>query len=936
MIQGFAIRHFVVWLVSLVWLMVAASSLADDDEFKFEIPSQRASAALNLLGQQSNEQILYLYDEVQGITTQAVIGKYTLDVAIARLLRDTELVVQRNERGVLAVSLFENHTNQSGVDEMNLSTIKKTGLLASLAALFAAPAGAQNDATGVDSLGLEEITVTARRIKENLQDVPVAISAFTADTLERRQIFSSNDLGKITPNLQFANNAPLAANNNSSVIFIRGVGQISPRSNTDPGVGLYIDDVYMGQSVGGTMEIRDIAGIQVIRGPQGTLFGRNTIGGAVLLSTTAPGDELGGELRLGAGEDGLIEAFGAIDLPVSDVLKTRFSLGTKQQDGYVIRVFDGTDLGDMDNTTFMAKAVYEPSDTFQAKVNFDYTTADENGASLVFAGYNNNTVFTETGPPASIGFIGANQSVGAGCLDAWVALPGPPGQPLETAPGSPLDVTGMVTVGGGPRGYTAENNDPLCANDQWAAGPYANSGTFPTNSSLDNWGLSLNMSWDLSDAVTLKSITSYRELEWTGSRDGDNTPFTILHTDFSSDGEQFSQEFQLNYSGDRMTSVAGVYYYDEKIDDVLIVSVGDRSAASNCDYTSMNAGFTVSGTYRCYLDSDNNIVENDSWAVFAHLSYDFTDAFSGSFGVRYTNETKASTPDQFDYANPSAKYLPNIKYSRGFSDTTISASLSYRFSDATMVYASYAEGFKGGGWNSTFNFPVTQSDLDAGHTFDQEEVETIEVGLKSDLTDNFRVNVAVFTSDYTDLQFTYRVLIAPWFFNAGKASIDGAEVEFTWLPSDRWIVEGGIGILNSSIDETADISVPGRPVNTSVAAGNQLPFAPDLQWNLGIGYNGQIGSLEVSPRVGISYNDKVFFDAANNVQISQLSSYTLLDFSIAITKQDSTWEAVVGVNNATDEEYRVSGNSSWGTGTGYAETANARGRVIFGYLTFDF
>jgi iron complex outermembrane receptor protein len=797
-------------------------------------------------------------------------------------------------------------------------------------------AGTDLQAQQTDEAALEEITVTARRIEERLQDVPVAVSAFTADTLERRQITSTDDLGKITPNLQFTNNAPLAANNNSSIIFIRGVGQISPRANTDPGVGLYIDDVYMGQSVGGTMEIRDIAGVQIVRGPQGTLFGRNTIGGAVLLTTTAPGDELGGELRLGAGEDGLLEAFGAVDLPVSDVLKTRFSLGTRQQDGYVTRVSDGTDLGDIDNTTFMAKAVYEPSDTFQARVNFDYTTADENGASLVFAGYNNNTDFNETGPPASAAFIGANQGVGAGCLDAWVALPGPPGRPLETAPGSPLDVTGMVTVGGGPRGYTAENNDPNCANDQWAAGPYANNGTFPTNSSLDNWGLSLLLEWDLSDATTLKSITSYRELEWTGSRDGDNTPFTILHTDFASDGDQFSQEFQLQYSRDRLTGVAGVFYYDETIDDVLVVSVGDRGPTSDCDYTSPNAGFTVSGTYRCYLDSDNNIVENDSWAVFAHLSYDFTDAFSGSIGVRYTEETKASTPDQFNYADPSAKYLPNIKYSHDFDDTTISASLSYRFSDAVMVYASYSEGFKGGGWNSTFNFPVNPVDLAAGHMFDQEEVETIEVGLKSDVTDQFRLNAAVFTSDYTDLQFTYRVLIAPWFFNAGKASIDGAEVEFTWLPSDRWIVEGGIGILDSSIDETANIVVPGRPVNTSVAAGNQLPFAPDLQWNLGVGYTGQIGSLEVTPRVDVSYSDKVFFDAANDVRISQLSSYTLVDFSIAIANQDSTWEAVVGVNNATDEEYRISGNSSWGTGTGYVETAYARPRVIFGYVTFNF
>ncbi len=137
------------------------------------------------------------------------------------------------------------------------------------------------------------------------------------------------------PNLQFANNAPLAGNNASSAVFIRGIGQTDPTSTVDPGVGLYIDDVYIGNAVGGNMELRDIANVQVLRGPQGTLFGRNTIGGAVLLSTTDPGEEFGGKVRAGFGDDNLIDGFLALDVPFSDSLKTRWSLGVRQQDGYV-------------------------------------------------------------------------------------------------------------------------------------------------------------------------------------------------------------------------------------------------------------------------------------------------------------------------------------------------------------------------------------------------------------------------------------------------------------------------------------------------------------------------------------------------------------------------------------------------------------------------
>lgn len=784
---------------------------------------------------------------------------------------------------------------------------------------------AQEQATDTqDNSALEQITVTARKVVENLQEVPVSVTSFNGNALERRQITGSDDIGKITPNLQFSNNAPLAGNNNSSIIFIRGVGQISPRANTDPGVGLYIDDVYIGQSVGGSMELRDIESVQVLRGPQGTLFGRNTIGGAVLINTEAPGDELGGKVRVGVGQDALVEAFGAINLPVSDDLLTRFTVGTKKQDGYVIRNFDGLDLGDTNNTTFSAKAYYEPNNRFTAKLMYDYTKADENGSPLVFAGYNNNTDPTNTAHDAA--WFGASQSVIAGCPDAWIAYPGPPGRPVTTAEGSTLDTSGLLTTGGGPRGYTGENNDARCANNQWDAGPFANNGTAQMGSSMRNWGTALHLEYNVNDEVTIKSITSYRDLEWVGRRDADNTPFTILHTDFDSSGDQFSQEFQLNYVTDNLTAVTGLYYYEETVTDILKVQVADKPTGNSCG----------EGTDGCHLDSDNNITDNESLAYYAQVTYDFTEQLSGAFGIRRTEETKGSTPDQFDYANPEAKYLENKLYEADFSATTLSLNLSYQMSRDSMVYGSYSEGFKGGGWNSTFNFPLTESDLEAGHKFNQEEVESYELGFKSDLTDNFRLNGAVFSSDYTDLQFTYRVFIAPWFFNAGKASIDGAELEFTWVPDADWTIEGGVGYLDSSIDETVEIEVPGRPVNSGVAKGNQLPFAPELQWNLGIGYTAEFDGYEVFPRIDVSYSDKVYFDASNTASIAQLDSYTTVDLSLTVQPLSQQWKVTVGVNNATDEVYKVSGNSSLGSGSGYAEAAYARPRIVFANFTYEF
>ena len=182
-------------------------------------------------------------------------------------------------------------------------------------------AGAQQPMTGPQASegeALESIVVTARRREESLQDTPVAVTALTAEALERQQATGTMDLDKIAPNIQFHSYGTLTGNNSAAQVFIRGIGQTDATPAVDPGVGIYIDDVYMGRSVGGAMEFRDISSVQILRGPQGTLFGRNTIGGAVLLTTNAPGDEAGNSIRVGVGEDNLHELFGAFDIPLGE------------------------------------------------------------------------------------------------------------------------------------------------------------------------------------------------------------------------------------------------------------------------------------------------------------------------------------------------------------------------------------------------------------------------------------------------------------------------------------------------------------------------------------------------------------------------------------------------------------------------------------------
>ncbi|HSD73567.1 MAG TPA: TonB-dependent receptor [Steroidobacteraceae bacterium] len=755
---------------------------------------------------------------------------------------------------------------------------------------FVASGVAQAQVTDTGTIG--EVTVTARKVAENLQDTPIAITAFTGAALEERQIFRTDRLDEVVPNLQFASNAPLAGNNNSSQVFIRGIGQTDPTSTVDPGVGLYIDEVYMGTAVGGTMELRDIASVQVLRGPQGTLFGRNTIGGAIILTTTDPGDEFGGEVRAGFGSDNLLDGFLALDAPFSDTFKSRFSFGIRQQDGYVTRNFDGTDLGDTNTYTALAKFIWTPSDTFTGRFLMDYSAADENGSPLVFQTY------TET---AAFGRVA---SADAGC----------PGFTDITGDGVP-DFNSLPAV--------PMIDDPRCANDFQDAGNYRTNGTAPLTSQVDNYGASLNLLFTLSEAMDLKSISSYRSISWEGNRDADNTPLPILHTFYDVDGWQWSQEFQLLYQANALTGVFGAYYFEQSSDDIVTITLNPPAPPPGPN-----------------LDSDNNKVENTSWAVFTQWSYRFNEALGVTLGGRYTEDEKGSFPDQFDYSNPANKQPPAQWYRDTFSKFTPSGSIDYRFSEQAMVYASYAEGFKGGGWNSHFNFPAPSAAFLAEvQEFQPEEAQTIEVGFKLDLAGNtLRLNGALFTTDYDDLQVTYRGPlpngVAPFLINAGKAGVDGGELEMTWVPTANWIIEASVGYLDSEIEELEVSPLAAPPA--SLRPGNVLPFAPEWQAHLGIGVDIRAGNFLITPRVDASYQDTTYFDAGNTPQIAQLDSVETVNASLRLGPDQGAWYVTLGVNNATDEEYPIGGNSSLDTGSGYAEIAYSRPRQYFAIFNYDF
>jgi iron complex outermembrane receptor protein len=749
--------------------------------------------------------------------------------------------------------------------------------------------GAAEAAVGADEL--EEVTVTARRREESLQDTPVAVTVITGRQLEAMHITGTTDLDKVVPNLQFHSYGTLTGNNSAAQVFIRGIGQTDATPAVDPGVGLYIDDVYMGRSVGGAMEMRDIAATQVLRGPQGTLFGRNTIGGAVLLTTNGPGESAGNTVRASIGEDNLIDAFGAFDIFDNGQWSARASGGIRKRDGYVTRAFDNIDLGDENSLNGQIALRFRPSDNLSFTLRADGARENENGSPFVFHSMNEAALFVGVG------------SINAGCPNILDGMPPP------TLVG-PLD-------------------DPRCGNDAQYLGPFTNGGTATVFSELRNRGASLVATWDISDNLTLKSITADRTLRWAGARDADNTPLLVLHTNYRSRSEQFSQELQAVYNSEKLDGVVGLYYFDEDSFDRLLVPISNPGTSYD--------------TQRVSLGSKAK-------AAFTEWTYAVNDRLSATAGLRYTRENKSLQATMFNVSPATAPepatlptalcpfngapatqtgclFLSTDPFKRKFSATTASGSVQYRWNDAVMTYLSYSEGFKSGGFNQRYNAaPPDNEPIDFG----AETATSYEFGVKMNPLPGLRVNAAVFTTKYDNIQMTYRLGVVPLLFNAGKASIDGGELEVSWSPTQRLHIDASAGYLDSGFDSITP--PPPFGVVTPTATANldsRLPFTPDWTTHLGISYEFSIpNGWTLTPRLDSSFTGAQFFDAGNSVEIAQNGGVTLWNAAVALESPDARWRIALNAQNLGNKLYPVAGTSSLSTSSGYAEIVYARPRAL--------
>jgi len=754
---------------------------------------------------------------------------------------------------------------------------------------------------------IEELVVTARRREEGLQDAPLAVSAFTQETLDYRGVTQLDQIARFVPGLTLENNPSFGGAANSAAIYLRGVGQKEFLPTTEPGVGLYVDGVYVARSVGAILDIVDVDRLEVLRGPQGTLFGRNTIGGAISINTVKPdpGGDADGDISVAAGTDNLVRLKAAIHLPLSEQLATRLTIASMAQDGFVQRA-DGVDLGNDDTVTARWTFAWQPIDQFSADVAFDLTRDRENGPALELIGIDYTDLSQLNGvvlaPPPPMAFI-HNVTVAA------------------LGPGIPCAATD--TAG---NGVTSNPSAPNCYDDRYIGADGSNEGTAPAFSETDVFGASVNLQYAFNDSITLKSITALRELDSEFARDGDHSPQRISQFYDDLQQDQFSQEFQLLGSHQQVNWIVGLYYFTE-----------DGSNENILDFTVSN--FRSGGAF-----------DNEAWAAFAQMTYDLTDQLQLSIGGRYTEEEKSFRPDQIIFTNYFAgisqivppgnplaaldapflqageRILPFIEKQINIDEFTPMMNLAFNPTDDIMLYFSYSEGFKSGGFTQRvfppvvagFTAPPGTPDIDLIPTFAPEFVEVLELGFKTSLLDNtVRINGALFQTDYTDLQVQVFNSVAPVTQNIGTAGIDGFELEVMAAPGGGWFFESSLAFTDAGYED----------IDTGITLiGENFDFerVPETTASLGVSKEFVLTNSGVlTLRADWSYRSETFNDAYNT-RLLATDSFDLIDASVRWENSAADWTIVLSGRNITNEKYLESG--VYGTAFQSFEGVYNRGR----------
>lgn len=742
---------------------------------------------------------------------------------------------------------------------INITSNKKR--LAMLVAIGSASALNHNTAWSQQDISvvLEEVLVTAQKREQNLQEVPVSITSFNATELETKGITTITELEKSVPNTQFRASR---ATNSTLTAYIRGVGQQDPLWGFEPGVGVYVDDVYYARPQAAVMDVFDVERIEVLRGPQGTLYGKNTVGGAIKYITRKMTGDAEAKITAATGAYGQRDVSISGQLPVIDnELYLGGAIAKMTRDGY-----GDVDTGyDINTGTYSSSEENYNKDVLVARVSAEYTPNDQLFIRLSGDRTDDNS----------------NQPCGSQSNQSLLTHPST-GQAFTTS-SSPYD---------GACGTSHVSN-------------------------VENSGFSLTAQYDLSETTTVKYVFAKREGETQQFIDFDGTPLDAFDVPAKYSDDQKSHELQFNYTVDRLAIVAGLYYF-----------TGNSAGAFDVVLNGLGGTPYMDGEhYDLAIGGD---VDTESTSAYINASIDLTANLTLTTGLRLTKDDKNSniqryaynttnsfpyTQNQgsgFTYGDPNDDTLLSIatdisdkEADKDWSEFSPSIKLDWQMNDNVMLYVSYAEGFKSGGFDMRGN---ASTNPDVAKGYDPETVDTLEAGIKSQLWDDrLRLNFTVFDMDYTDMQLTVQTAQpAPVFFssdvlNAGTAEIQGAELEALLQVTSGISTSVAIGHMNAELTEVISAGV-------DVSDSWEMLNAPDWTGQLGVNFERDLGNAgSIMVNTAASYRDAS--RNFNNVLCScdQDKAYTLLDASANWYSADEHWTVSVYLKNITDKEYKTGG-----------------------------
>jgi iron complex outermembrane receptor protein len=683
---------------------------------------------------------------------------------------------------------------------------------------------------------LERIEVTARKTVESLQEVPIAVTSIGAAELGEKGISVLTEIQQFSPNTTLQNSR---GTNSTLTAFIRGVGQQDPLWGYEPGVGIYIDDMYVARPQGAVLDLLDVERIEVLRGPQGTLYGKNTIGGAIKYVTKA----MSGDPSLNI--QGTVGSYSQSDLKVTgqyplieDKLYVGFGYANLNRDGfgeYLISALPDQDSENYNKDLTAARLTLEfrPQDNLFFRLSWDKTEDDSNAKG----GYRLlPSLLTDAPVPDSV-------------YDSYTSL--------------------------------------------------------PTENKVELEGISLTANWDYSDNLSFKYIGSMRESYSPTNIDFDNTPLDIFDVPAIYDDENTTHEVQANYRGDGYSIVGGVYYYDGESCGQFEAILGFLGRAA----------FGVPGLTREVSGCNNS----NSIAAYAQGSFDLSDKLSLTLGARFTDEEKQATVFnglQFTnvypesgwipgYVRPAGDLVPQVLGSDSNGDGILDApakqswsrftprvGLEYQANDNLMVFASYSQGFKSGTYNprATLNEPAA----------DPEIVDSIEVGMKSDWSDNLRANITLFSLDHKDRQYIGVIpsadasVLNQYLSNVAATSATGIEAEITYVASENLSFDFALGTYNSKIEE-----------NNAVPPLLGISNTPDYTANFAVNYVMQTDIGDLVFNANYYYRDDYRLFEDSNLLAEK--GYGMVNLSVSWQSVDGNWYASLNGKNLTDEEYLVGG-----------------------------